>query len=73
MTAISHQMSSSAVAQLRVSLDRIRVAENVRELDLAHVDALAASIELQVGEHAGDVDSEAGRDAGDGESPALAA
>ncbi|MBE2320387.1 ParB/RepB/Spo0J family partition protein [Solirubrobacter sp. CPCC 204708] len=34
-------------AQLRISLDRIRVAENVRALDPAHVDALAASIALQ--------------------------
>jgi hypothetical protein len=32
---------------LRVALDRIRVPENVRALDPAHVDALAGSIRLQ--------------------------
>lgn len=47
MTAPTTHMSSSASAQLSVALDRIRVTENVRELDAAHVNAIAASIALQ--------------------------
>jgi len=40
--------STTALADARrVALDRIDVADNVRELDQAHVDALAASIALQ--------------------------
>ncbi|GEM_PF-2322749 len=47
MTSPAPELSSRASAQLRIALDRIRVAENVRALDPAHVQALAASIALQ--------------------------
>lgn len=47
MTSPAPELSSRASAQLRIRLDRIRVAGNVRALDPAHVDALAASIALQ--------------------------
>jgi ParB/RepB/Spo0J family partition protein len=40
-------MSTVTVASQRVSLDLIDVGENVRELDDAHIDALAGSIELR--------------------------
>jgi ParB-like chromosome segregation protein Spo0J len=41
-------MAMTAVDHARhVALDRIRVPANVRELDAAHVDALAGSIALQ--------------------------
>lgn len=38
-------MSTAALASQRVRLDLIDLGENVRELDEAHVDALASSIE----------------------------
>jgi orotate phosphoribosyltransferase len=40
-------MSTAALAPNRVALDRIDVGENVRDLDPAHVDALACSIALR--------------------------
>jgi ParB-like chromosome segregation protein Spo0J len=39
-------MSTMTVASQRRRLDRIDISENVRELDGAHVDALAGSIGL---------------------------
>ncbi|HEX8156846.1 MAG TPA: ParB/RepB/Spo0J family partition protein [Solirubrobacteraceae bacterium] len=38
---------TTAVGELRLPLDDIRVRDNVRDLDLEHVDALAASIALR--------------------------
>jgi hypothetical protein len=42
-------MSATAVASHHVPLDLIDVAENVRELDQAHVEALASEIALRRG------------------------
>ena len=39
--------STSTSGDLRLALDEIRVRENVRELDIEHVDALAQSIALR--------------------------
>jgi ParB family chromosome partitioning protein len=40
-------MTSTTASARRISLELIDVGDNVRELDQAHVDALAASIQLQ--------------------------
>ncbi len=40
-------MSTVAVAAKRVALDQIDMGENTRELDQAHVEALASSIALR--------------------------
>jgi ParB/RepB/Spo0J family partition protein len=40
-------MASTAHGQQTIALERIRVPDNVRDLDAAHVDALARSIALQ--------------------------